>query len=209
MFAALNSTPLSKVKAVILGQDPYFNENQVCHSQAWPLLLTLVRLMAFASQSERASRPLLPSLACTRCLKRPFLGLNVPDMAACRTGPIRGSSSSMPRATHILPLFTHLRFSLTVEDGKPNSHSAFGWQRFTDYVIKVLLENRSNLVFILWGGFAQKKGAAISPEKHCVLSGPHPSPMSGNVFLECTHFADCNRYLSQHGITPIDWRLKE
>ena len=99
-----------------------------------------------------------------------------------------------------------LNTSLTVQRGMANSHSGKGWETFTDAAIKALANNRSNIVFLLWGRNARNKKVFIDGRKHCVLECAHPSPLSAyNGFFGCNHFALCNNYLQQHGMTPIQW----
>ena len=95
---------------------------------------------------------------------------------------------------------------LTVEAHQAGSHQGKGWEVFTDRVIEVLSQERSGLVFMLWGSYAQKKGQVIDNEKHLVLKAPHPSPLSAHRgFLGCKHFSACNEYLSNQGEAPINW----
>ena len=99
---------------------------------------------------------------------------------------------------------------LTVEEGQPASHANWGWETFTDRVIAVLNEQRENLVFLLWGSHAQKKGRFIDRQKHCVLTAVHPSPLSAHRgFFGCGHFAQANQYLVDHQMTPINWQLDD
>jgi uracil-DNA glycosylase len=97
---------------------------------------------------------------------------------------------------------------LTVEDSHANAHQGKGWEQFTDKIIRTVNERCNNVVFMLWGGYAQKKGAVIDTKKHLVLKAPHPSPLSAHRgFLGCRHFSQANSYLEQHGKKAIDWRL--
>jgi uracil-DNA glycosylase len=97
---------------------------------------------------------------------------------------------------------------LTVEDGKPGSHQGKGWEGFTDHVVDVLNREREGLVFLLWGSYAQKKGAVIDPRRHRVLKAPHPSPLSAHRgFLGCKHFSSANQSLARSGQAPIQWAL--
>lgn len=101
-----------------------------------------------------------------------------------------------------------LNATLTVEAHKAGSHQNQGWETFTDAVIHKLAESRENIVFILWGSYAQKKGAFIDTNKHYVLKSPHPSPLSAyRGFFGNNHFGKANEYLKQHNITPINWQL--
>ena len=95
---------------------------------------------------------------------------------------------------------------LTVEQHKAASHQGRGWEEFTDAAIRAISEHRDHVVFLLWGSYAQKKGAHIDSNRHLVLKSPHPSPLSANRgFFGCRHFSQCNAYLEAHGIEPIDW----
>ncbi len=95
---------------------------------------------------------------------------------------------------------------LSVERGLPGSHQKIGWEQFTDQTIKKISENKSNIVFILWGAFAQKKESLIDSTKHLILKSPHPSPFSAhNGFFGNNHFIKANDYLTQHNIPPIEW----
>lgn len=99
---------------------------------------------------------------------------------------------------------------LSVEQANAASHQGQGWEQFTDKVIAVINQHRTDVVFMLWGAYAQKKGAHIDLEKHLVLKAPHPSPLSAHRgFLGCQHFSHCNSYLEQHKKNPIDWRLTQ
>ena len=100
-----------------------------------------------------------------------------------------------------------LNATFTVRAHEANSHKDFGWQTFTDAVIKVLNAQARNVVFILWGGFAQKKGKIINRMKHCVIEAAHPSPLSVTKFRGCKVFSKANAFLVRKGATPIDWTL--
>lgn len=95
---------------------------------------------------------------------------------------------------------------LSVEHGRAGSHQGKGWERFTDAVVAQLNARRQGVVFMLWGSYAQKKGAVIDRQRHLVLSAPHPSPLSAHRgFFGCRHFSKCNRYLEENGQATIDW----
>ena len=97
---------------------------------------------------------------------------------------------------------------LTVRAHRAHSHADLGWETFTDRVVAQINAGRENVVFMLWGSHAQKKGAMIDRSRHLVLSAPHPSPLSAyRGFFGCRHFSRANAYLAAHGITPIDWQL--
>ena len=103
-----------------------------------------------------------------------------------------------------------LNATLTVEKGRAGSHQGQGWEQFTDRVIQLLNDQRCGLVFMLWGSYAQKKGAIIDTDKHLVLRAPHPSPLSAHRgFLGCGHFSKANQYLKQQGLEPVDWQVHE
>ena len=95
---------------------------------------------------------------------------------------------------------------LTVERGRPGAHQGKGWERFTDRVVAELNEHRENLVFMLWGSYATKKGSVIDLNRHLVLTAPHPSPLSAHRgFFGCRHYSKANTWLAQHGEQPISW----
>ncbi|MGB0733258.1 MAG: uracil-DNA glycosylase, partial [Pontibacterium sp.] len=97
---------------------------------------------------------------------------------------------------------------LTVEDSKANAHKDKGWEQFTDAVIAAVNERCEGVVFLLWGSYAQKKGRVIDTQKHCVLKGPHPSPLSAyRGFFGCKHFSQANQWLTSQGKTSINWQL--
>ena len=97
---------------------------------------------------------------------------------------------------------------LTVRAHRAHSHADLGWETFTDRVVAQINAGQENVVFMLWGSHAQKKGAMIDRSRHLVLSAPHPSPLSAyRGFFGCRHFSRANAYLAAHGITPIDWQL--
>ncbi|NUS38433.1 MAG: uracil-DNA glycosylase, partial [Lysobacter sp.] len=97
---------------------------------------------------------------------------------------------------------------LTVEDGRAGAHAGKGWEGFTDHIVDVLNRERERLVFLLWGSYAQKKGAMIDAHRHKVLRAPHPSPLSAHRgFIGCGHFSAANEYLRRTGQAPIDWSL--
>lgn len=176
IFAAFNLTPLDAVKLVILGQDPYHGPGQAMG-------------LSF-SVPEGMKVP--PSL-------RNMIKEIADDIGACAltSGDLSGWA-----AQGVLLLNT----SLTVEDGKAGSHSKLGWMRFTDRAIAALSEAREGVVFVLWGGHAQKKAGLIDTSKHLVLAGPHPSPLSAyRGFFGCKHFSEANAYLEASGRTPIVW----
>lgn len=177
-FNALDSTPFEQVKVVILGQDPYHGPGQA-HGLCF---------------SVRPPVPPPPSL------------LNIykelqSDLAIAPPG--HGCLSSWAQQGVLL-----LNSVLTVEQGQAGAHQGKGWERFTDAVIERLNREREGLVFMLWGSYAQKKGQLVDRGKHCVLTAPHPSPLSAHRgFLGCGHFSRANAFLEERGLAPVDWRL--
>ena len=97
--------------------------------------------------------------------------------------------------------------SLTVERGKAGSHSRIGWQTFTDAVIETLSRERSDIIFMLWGNYAKDKIRLIDADKHYILTAVHPSPLAGNGFIGCSHFASANQILESRGEAPINWQV--
>ena len=179
MFAALNTTPLQDIRVVILGQDPYHGPNQA-HGLSF---------------SVPSNEPLPPSL------KNIYKELSA-DLG-CEF-PVHGNLDSWARQGVLL-----LNSVLTVEHSKAASHQGRGWERFTDRIIELISSNNENMVFLLWGAYAQKKGAIIDSNKHLILLAPHPSPLSAHRgFLGCGHFSQSNQYLIRHGYTGIDWQIR-
>lgn len=178
-FNALNTTPLDKVKVVILGQDPYHGVGQ-----AHGLCFSVRRGIAIPPSLHNIYRELGSDVGAT---------------------PVRhGELTSWAEQGVLL-----LNSVLTVEASQPASHQGRGWELFTDEIVKVLNEQCQNLVFLLWGSYAQKKGQHIDTSKHLVLKATHPSPMAANRggFFGCKHFSQTNAYLQAHGRTPIQWAL--
>ncbi|MDR7344813.1 MAG: uracil-DNA glycosylase [Pantoea sp.] len=177
VFNAFRLTELGDVKVVILGQDPYHGPNQA-HGLAF---------------SVRPGVAVPPSLL--NMYKE--LEQDIPGF----TRPNHGFLESWAKQGVLL-----LNTVLTVEAGKAHSHARFGWETFTDRVIAVINEQRENVVFLLWGSHAQKKGSIIDAQRHHVLKAPHPSPLSAHRgFFGCKHFSRTNEILAQQGETPIDW----
>ena len=175
---ALDLTPPEEVRVVILGQDPYHGPRQA-HGLCF---------------SVRPEVDIPPSLVNIYKELQSDLGIEPPDHG-CLT----------PWADQGVLL---LNATLSVEAGKAGSHQGKGWEIFTDAIIAALNREREGLVFVLWGSYAQKKGAFINAEKHLVLKSVHPSPLSAyRGFLGCKHFSQINAYLRAKGEEPIDWRL--
>ncbi len=195
MFAALDSTPFDAVKVVIIGQDPYHGPNQA-HGLCF---------------SVQPGVPVPPSLHNVFAEIADDLGATDASDAAGGTGapiripPGRGCLTGWARQGVLL-----LNAVLSVEQGRAASHQGQGWERFTDRIVTVLNDERDGLVFLLWGGYAQRKGAIVDRRRHLVLTAPHPSPLSAHRgFLGCRHFSQANRYLAQQGQLPIDWLAVE
>ncbi len=179
-FNALNSTPYDAVKVVILGQDPYHGPGQA-HG------------LCFSVKQEV---PLPPSLVNIYKEIQADMGLTPDDFK-------HGCLESWARQGVLL-----LNSVLTVEQHKAAAHQGKGWETFTDRVVEVLSARVRPCVFLLWGAYAQKKGAVIDRTRHKVLTAPHPSPLSAHRgFLGSGHFSSCNQLLQDMGETPIDWRV--
>ncbi len=176
IFKAFNSCPVEQVKVVILGQDPYHGEGQA-HGLAF-------------SVPEGVNFP--PSLCnIFKELNRDF-GLSM---------PAHGDLTRWANQGVFL-----LNATLTVKASSPGSHQKKGWETFTDAVIKKLSENQENLVFMLWGSYAQKKKELIDTARHLILEAPHPSPLSAyRGFIGCGHFSQANKYLISNNKEPIHW----
>lgn len=177
-FAALDLTPFDRAKVVILGQDPYHGPNQA-HGLCF-------------SVKPGVEPP--PSLVNIYKELKSDLG---------HEPPAHGFLEAWARQGVLL-----LNSVLTVERGIAASHAGKGWETFTDRIIQVLATERSNLAFVLWGSYAQKKGAMIDRNRHLIISSPHPSPLSASRgFFGSKPFSRINAYLEKTGQAPIDWRL--
>ncbi|HQQ75295.1 MAG TPA: uracil-DNA glycosylase [Pseudomonadales bacterium] len=177
-FNALNHTPFSKVKAVIIGQDPYHGPHQA-HGLCFSVL-------------EGIQPP--PSLVNIFSEIKRDLGIEPPS---------HGNLTAWADQGVLL-----MNAVLTVEQNKAGAHQGKGWETFTDRVITLLNEQREHLVFLLWGSYAQKKGALIDRKKHLVLTSPHPSPLSAyRGFIGNGHFSKTNAYLLSNNQNAIDWQL--
>ncbi|MBA1419737.1 MAG: uracil-DNA glycosylase [Epsilonproteobacteria bacterium] len=179
-FEALNSTPLDKVKVVILGQDPYPTKG---HAHG----------LCFSVQTQVT--PLPKSLQ--NINKELYADIGVDNS---HTGYL------LPWAEQGVLL---LNAVLTVEEGKANAHKDKGWEVFTDKVISIVNEQCDHVVFVLWGAYAQKKGKYIDTSKHLVINDPHPSPLSAyRGFFGSKPFSRINEYLVSQGKEPIVWQLE-
>lgn len=181
IFNAFNLTPLSQVKVVILGQDPYHSAGQAMG----------------LSFSVPKTIPKPPSL--NNILKEMADDIGTHYSA-------HGDLTYWAQQGVFL-----LNSALTVKEAEPNSHKNAGWDVFTDAVIDVINEQTEHVVFILWGKFAQKKGKYINTDKHLILTAVHPSPLAANRggFFGSKPFSKTNDYLVQYNKAPIDWQLPQ
>ncbi len=179
IFNAFDFTPLSKVKVVIIGQDPYHGDGQahgLCFSVKYgidtpPSLVNIYKELADDQ------------------------GCYIPDNGYLKKWADQG----------VLLLNT----VLTVRAHQANSHRGIGWEEFTDAAIRILNEQDRPMVFLLWGAPAQKKAQMLNNSKHLVLMAPHPSPLSAyRGFFGCKHFSKCNEYLVKNGLSAIDWQIE-
>jgi uracil-DNA glycosylase len=177
IFNAFNNTPFSKVKVVILGQDPYHGPGQA-HG------------LSFSVPAGIKPPPSLVNI-----FKEIHADLGHPI-------PSHGNLEKWAQQGVLL-----INTMLTVEANQPASHQKKGWEEFTHAVITALSREREGIVFILWGRFAQEKASLIDERKHHILQSAHPSPFSATKFFGCRHFSTTNELLEQQGSTPIDWSL--
>ncbi|MFT3993782.1 MAG: uracil-DNA glycosylase [Dysgonomonas sp.] len=176
IFNAFEHTPFNKVKVVILGQDPYHNDGQA-HG------------LSFSVPDGVQTPPSLVNI---------FKEINR-DLGI----PISRSGNLTRWANQGVML---LNATLTVQAHMAGSHQNKGWEQFTDAAIHALANQRQNLVFMLWGAYAQKKAAFIDPNKHLILKSVHPSPLSAHRgFIGNNHFSEANKYMESKGIQPIEW----
>ena len=179
IFNAFHKTSLSGVRVVILGQDPYHEPGQA-HGLSF---------------SVRPGNPVPPSLANIYKELETDLGCYIPDNGFLDKWADQG----------VLLLNT----VLTVRAHEANSHAGRGWEEFTDAVIRAVNLLDRPVVFMLWGAPAGRKRAMLNNPKHLVLTAPHPSPLSAyRGFFGCRHFSRANAFLSEHGLTPIDWQIE-
>lgn len=180
VFEAIRLCPLERIKAVVVGQDPYHGPGQA-HG------------LSFSVQPGVKPPPSLLNI---------FTELqNDLGIPPARHGYLKHWAEQGVLL---------LNSVLTVERSKPKSHADKGWERFTDTVIEMIDRHCPGTVFLLWGSPAQRKGARINSRDHLVLKAPHPSPYSADRgFFGCRHFSRCNRYLVDSGRDPIDWALPD
>jgi len=180
IFNSFDKTPFSKLKVVLLGQDPYHGEGQA---------------MGLSFSVPKGIKP-PPSLGNIYKELKQDIGMEIPE---------HGDLSRWAEQGVLL-----LNAALTVRANEPNSHSQIGWHDFTNEVIRNISAKKNGIVFLLWGKFAQEKQILIDEKKHYVLKAAHPSPFSANNgFFGCKHFSRTNQLLMQQGLQPIDWSLQE
>jgi len=178
IFNAYDKTPVSKVKVVLLGQDPYHGEGQA-HG------------LCFSVQTGIKPPPSLINI-----FKELQTDLNLPV-------PVHGNLEKWAEQGVLL-----LNATLTVRANQPRTHFNKGWEKFTDATIRKISGVRSNLVFLLWGNDAKAKEPLINNSKHLILKAAHPSPYSASSgFFGCHHFSQANKYLNEHNVASIDWKL--
>lgn len=176
IFNAFDHCPLDSVKVVILGQDPYHGPGQA-HGLSF---------------SVRPGVPFPPSLLNILKEIKSDIGIDMPPNGDLTRWANQG-------------VFL-LNATLTVRANQAGSHQNQGWETFTDEVIKTISEHRNNVVFMLWGAYAQRKADLIDSGKHLILKAPHPSPLSAHRgFLGCRHFSQANQYLAEKNLQPVKW----
>ena len=179
IFNAMHFTPLSEVKVLILGQDPYHNEHQA-HG------------LSFSVLPDQPDIP--PSLQNIYKELQDDLGCEIPSHGYLKKWADQG----------VLLLNT----VLTVRAHQANSHQGRGWEQFTDAIIRAVNAKDSSVVYMLWGRPAQSKIPMLTNPKHLILKAPHPSPLSAyRGFFGCKHFSQANAFLESHGESPIDWQI--
>jgi uracil-DNA glycosylase len=177
IFNAFNLTPFDEVKVVILGQDPYHGPGQA-HG------------LSFSVPDGVKSPPSLVNI-----FKEIQTDLSIPISQS-------GNLTAWAKQGVLL-----LNATLTVRANQAGSHQNKGWENFTDAVIKRLSEEKSRLVFLLWGNYAKNKIPLIDSNKHLILTAPHPSPLARGGFFNCKHFSKTNEYLQSRGKVPVDWNV--
>ena len=177
IFRAFDLTPVSAVKVVILGQDPYHNPGEAMG-------------LSFSVPEGVRTPPSLRNI---------FQEIEA-DLGIRMSG--HPNLEGWARQGVLL-----LNSILTVEGGKAASHRGIGWQEFTDAVIRYLSDHCEGIVFLLWGNFAKAKASLIDASRHHVLTAAHPSPLAGGAFFGCRHFSRANALLHAQGKTPINWQL--
>ncbi len=181
IFNAFHFTPLSKVKVVLLGQDPYHNEHQAIGT-------------SFAVPRDQRDIP--PSLKNIYQELHDDLGCAIPHHGYLKKWADQG--------------VLLLNAVLTVRAHQANSHQGLGWEQFTDAAIRAVNALDRPVVFLLWGRPAQNKRSLLNNPRHLILCAPHPSPLSAfRGFFGCRHFSKTNEFLKANGVTPIDWQIED
>ncbi len=176
IFNAFKKTSFSKLKAVIVGQDPYHGPGQA-------------NGLSFAVNNNQTTPPSLKNIF-----------NEIENDLKIRPSSKKNLESWAEQGVLLL------NSSLSVKSGKPNSHQNLGWNIFTDKILKHISENKNNVVFFLWGNFAKKKQKLIDKNKHMILLSSHPSPLSSYIsFNGCKHFSKSNNYLRQNDLKEINW----
>lgn len=179
VFAALSATPLEELKVIILGQDPYHGPGQ-----AHGLSFSVPKGVAIPPSLNNIYKELVEDVGA--------------DM------PAHGNLMQWAQQGVLM-----LNSVLTVSAGQAGSHQGKGWEQFTDKIIQISNQEKHNLVYLLWGAYAQRKGESIDRQRHLVLDAPHPSPLSAyRGFFGCRHFSKANAYLQAHGNSPICWQIQ-
>ena len=178
VFNALVLCPLHSVKVVIIGQDPYHGYGQA-------------NGLSFSVNDGIRQPPSLQNIF--KELKTDISGFEI---------PVSGNLEKWAKQGVLM-----LNAVLTVEEGKPGSHKNFGWETFTDAIIKRISEEKEHVVFLLWGNFAISKMNLIDSNKHLVLTAAHPSPLARGAFFGSGHFSKTNNYLKKNSLEPINWNL--
>lgn len=179
IFSAFNLTPLSKVKVVIIGQDPYHNVNQA-HGLSF---------------SVKPGVDIPPSLVNIYKELQDDLGCYIPNNGYL----IKWAKQGVLMLNSVLTVRAHTAFS----------HQGIGWEKFTDAVINILNEQDKPIVYLLWGKPAEKKAAVVNNKRQLLLKAPHPSPLSAyRGFFGCHHFSKTNEFLIANGLEPIDWQIE-
>ena len=176
IFNAFNHCPYDTLKVVIIGQDPYHGPGQ-----AHGLCFSVKEGITFPPSLKNIFKEIQNDI-----------GVDMPK------------SGNLERWADQGVLL--LNATLTVKAHQAGSHQNKGWEKFTDSVIEIIANKKSNVVFILWGAYAQRKAAIVNREKHLVLESVHPSPLSASRgFFDNNHFSKCNSFLEKHGLTPVQW----
>jgi uracil-DNA glycosylase len=180
VFSAFDLTPYDQVKVVLLGQDPYHDDNQA-HGLCFSV-----------------KPPIKPPPSLANMYKE--LATDIPGWKA----PTHGYLVDWAKQGMLM-----INAVLTVQAHTPNSHKDHGWETFTDAVIKKVSEKTTPVVFVLWGGYAKKKAKLIDAKKHVIIEAAHPSPLSAKAWFGSKSFSKINAALKKNGHEPIDWTLKE